>query len=150
MAHTYTNLLVHGIFSTKDRVPTIEADVKAEMLPVIGGIISNIKGKAYAINGMAAHLHILMSIPPSLSVAEAIQKIKANSSRWVHEKWPKRRAFAWQIGYAAFSVSKSNVPSVIKYIDTQEEHHRKITFQEELIGFLRKHDVGYDERYIWD
>jgi putative transposase len=146
MAHTYTNLLVHSIFSTKDRRPMIVPEIKAEMLPVIGGIIRNIKGKAYAINGTADHLHLLMSLPPSLSVSEAIQKIKANSSRWVHEKWPKHKVFGWQEGFAAFSVSKSNVPGVIKYIDTQEEHHRKMSFQEELIEFLQKHGVDYDER----
>ena len=150
MAHTYTNLLVHGIFSTKDRLPMIESEIKTELLAVIGGIIRNIKGRAYAINGTDDHLHMLVSIPPSLAVSEAMQKIKANSSRWVHEKWSKRKAFGWQEGYGAFSVSKSNVPGVIKYIDTQEEHHRKVSFKEEFIGFLQKHGIEYDERYIWN
>jgi putative transposase len=150
MAHTYINLLIHGIFSIKDRLPLIESEMKAELLPVIGGIVRNIKGKAYAINGTTDHLHILMSLPPSLSASEAMQKIKANSSRWIHEKWPKQKAFGWQEGYGAFSVSKSNVPDVIKYIDTQEEHHRKMTFKEEYISFLLKHDIDYDERYLWN
>lgn len=147
MGHTYTNLLVHGIFSTKDRMPLIGTEFKSELLAVMGGIVRNIEGKAYAINGTPDHMPV--SLPPSLSVAEAMQKIKANSSRWVHEKWPRLRAFGWQEGYGAFSVSKSNVPDVIKYIDAQEEHHRKISFQEELISFLKKHGIEYDERYIW-
>jgi len=84
-----------------------------------------------------------------VSISEALRFIKSNSSGWVHDKWPKRRAFAWQLGYGAFSVSKSNAPQVLNYIRKQEMHHRKATFKEELIDFLIKNDIDYDERYIW-
>jgi putative transposase len=149
MAHTFTNLLTHIIFSTKDRAPYIDAELKPEIHAYLGGMVREIKGKAYIINGTADHVHLLVSLPPTIALSEAMKIIKANSSRWVGDKWRSRRDFGWQTGYGAFSVSKSNVPGVIKYIQNQEEHHRKISFKEELIEFLRKHEIEYDERYIW-
>ena len=150
MAHTFTNLLTHIIFSTKDRTPYINAELKPEMHAYLGGMVRENKGKPYIINGTADHVHLLVSFPPTIALSEAMKILKANSSRWVSDKWKSRRDFGWQIGYGAFSVSKSNVPGVVKYIQNQEEHHRKITFKEELIEFLRKHEIEYDERYIWE
>ena len=92
---------------------------------------------------------MLVSLPPVISVSDALRFIKSNSSGWVHEKWPSR-PFAWQLGYGAFSVSKSNVPDILKYIANQKEHHRKVTFKEEFIDFLVENEIEYDERYIWD
>ena len=92
---------------------------------------------------------MLVSLPPTVGVADALRLIKANSSKWVHEAYPAHAEFAWQHGYAAFSVSASNAGDVMKYIAGQEEHHRRMTFQEELVLFLKKHGVKYDERYIW-
>ena len=102
------------------------------------------------INGTADHVHLLLRLPPTVSVSEAMRVLKTNSSRWIHEKWKSRRAFGWQIGYAAFSVSQSNASAVLQYIAAQEEHHRKVSFQQELVGFLKKHGIEYDERYIWE
>ncbi len=150
MAHTFTNLLTHIIFSTKGRAPSIDAELKPEIHAYLGGIIREIKGKAFIINGTADHVHLLISLPPTISLSDAMKVLKANSSRWVSDKWSTRRDFGWQIGYGAFSVSKSNVSSVIKYIQNQEEHHRKVTFKEELIEFLHKHEIEYDERYLWE
>ncbi|HVS80218.1 MAG TPA: transposase [Pyrinomonadaceae bacterium] len=93
---------------------------------------------------------MLISLPPVVSISEALRFIKANSSGWVRDKWPRRRTFAWQLGYGAFSVSKSNVPEVLKYIRNQEAHHRRVTFKDEFIDFLVKQEIEYDERYIWD
>ena len=109
-----------------------------------------LKGKALAINGMEEHVHLLVSLPPTISVSDALRFIKANSCKWVHAKWPQRSTFAWQLGYGAFSVSKSKVPEVVDYIRNQEEHHRKNNYQEEFLALLRKHGVEYDERYVWN
>ena len=91
---------------------------------------------------------MLISLPANVSVSEAMRFIKSNSSGWVHDKW--QRAFAWQLGYGAFSVSKSNVPEVLKYIAKQEAHHRRISFRDEFVDFLQKHEIQYDKRYIWN
>lgn len=150
MAHTFTNLLTHIIFSTKDRAPQIDAELKPELHAYLGGMIREVKGKAYLINGTADHVHLLVSLPPTVALSDALKVIKANSSRWVSDRWTARKNFRWQIGYGAFSVSKSNTAGVIRYIENQEAHHRKTTFQEEFLEFLRRHGIEYDERYIWE
>lgn len=150
MAHTFTNLLTHVIFSTKDRAPFINAELKEQLFPYMIGILRELKAKTLAINGVEDHVHLLFALPPSLSIADAMRVLKTNSSRWVHETWETRRTFGWQTGYGAFSVSQSNIVSVVEYIRGQEEHHRKMTFQEEFVIFLKKHGIEYDERYIWE
>jgi len=150
MAHTFTNLLTHVIFSTKDRLPHIDAELKAPLLAYMGGIVRELYGTAMTINGTADHVHLLVRLPPTISLADAMRVLKTNSSRWVHEKWPSHCAFAWQTGYGAFSVSQSNVASVVRYIAEQERHHRKVSFQEEFLAYLRRHGIDYDERYIWE
>ncbi|HLJ29853.1 MAG TPA: IS200/IS605 family transposase [Candidatus Angelobacter sp.] len=150
MSRTFLQLFVHIVFSTKGRAPLIVPDLKPELHAYLGGLMRELKGKAHAINGMENHVHLLVSLPPTLSLSDMLRFIKSNSCRWVHEKWPRRSSFAWQLGYGAFSVSKSNVPEVEDYIRNQEEHHRNLTFQEEFVSFLRKHEIEYDERYIWD
>ena len=148
MAHTAGNLLVHLIFSTKGRQPLIKPEIRDGMFAYMGGIVREIKGAALIVNGTADHVHMLIRIRPAQSVAEVTRIVKANSSRWAHDKFKAR--FAWQTGYASFSVSQSNLPAVIEYIAGQEEHHRKHTFQEELVAFLKKNGMEYDERYIWE
>jgi len=150
MSRTFTNLLTHLVFSTKDREPLIVPDLKPELYAYLGGLTRELKGKAYGINGTDDHIHMLISLPPVVSISDALRFLKSNSSGWVHDKWPRRRSFAWQLGYGAFSVSKSNVPEVLKYIRNQETHHRRVTFKEEFVDFLIKHEIKYDERYIWD
>jgi REP element-mobilizing transposase RayT len=142
--------MTHIIFSTKDRMPLIDSELKPELHAYLGGMVRELKGKAYSINGTADHVHMLVSLPPTIAISEALKMVKANSSRWASEKWRGRKIFGWQTGYGAFSVSKSNVSSVIKYIETQEEHHRNVSFQEEFIAFLKRHEIEYDERYIWE
>lgn len=150
MPHTSANLLVHLIFSTKQRHPSITPEIKPDLLAYMGGIIREMHGVALIVNATTDLVHILARIPPVCSVAEMARILKANSSRWAHEKWPGHRTFAWQTGYGAFSVSESSVPAVMEYIAKQEEHHRKKSFQEEYLEFLHKNRIAYDEKYLWD
>lgn len=147
MSHTYTNLLTHIVFSTKERLPLITNEIKSELFAYLGGLIKELKGKPIIINGMNDHVHILASLPPTISTAEAMRFIKANSSKWITQKFGK--PFEWQKGYGAFSVSRSNVDVIYKYIQNQEMHHQKFDFRTELIGFLHKNDVPFDEQFLW-
>lgn len=149
MAHTLTQLFIHIIFSTKDRSPCIDPEIRQELFAYLGGIVRQLKGRAVCINGTSDHVHILLEIPSSVCLADMPRILKTNSSRWVHLKWPSRSGFAWQAGYSAFSVSRSNVPAVSRYIARQEQHHRKTGFQEELIAYLKKHNIRYDDRFLW-
>jgi putative transposase len=148
MSHTSGNIVLHLIFSTQGRRPLIKLDFRADLFSYLGGIIREMHGTALIVNGTVDHVHMLVRIRPAHSAAEVARIAKANSSRWVHEKWDPK--FAWQTGYAVFSVSESNVADVTKYISEQEEHHRKHTYQEEFVAFLKKNNVPYDEKYIWD
>ena len=147
MSHTSGNILIHLIFSTQGRRPLIKPDFRADLFAYLGGIIREMHAAALIVNGIADHVHMLVRIRPVHSPAEIARVVKTNSSRWVREKWS--RDFAWQTGYGVFSVSGSNVATVTKYIAGQEEHHKKHSFEEELVAFLKKNHVAYDERYIW-
>ncbi len=149
MAQTFTHLLTHVIFSTKERRPLLKVEIRPRLLSYMGGIIRDLGGKALVINGTSDHVHLLVSMPATISVAEMMRIVKAKSSRWVREQFPAERTFAWQAGYGAFSVSHSRTEAVKEYIAGQEEHHRKVSFQDELLSFLRKQGIEFDERYIW-
>ena len=150
MAHTYTNILIHALFSTKDRQCWLTSEIREEVFRYLGGTLNELRGQSILVNGPRDHVHILFVQPRTLSIASVMEKLKANSSGWVKERWPDRRYFGWQTGYAAFSVSKSHVDQVKRYIGNQERHHRKVTFQEELLAFLKKHEIEYDPRYVFD
>ena len=150
MPHSFTHILVHYIFSTKDRKQYLTEDIRPRIFDYMGGIARNNDIQPQIINGVEDHVHMLVLLPKTLSIAKAIQLIKGGSSRWIHEEFPDLRHFAWQIGYGAFSVSLSNKENVVNYIKHQKEHHKKKTFKEEFIEFLKKHNIDYDERYIWD
>jgi len=150
MAHTYTDLLVHVIFSTKDRAPLLDAELKQRLFPYMGGIIHELGALPLLINGTTDHVHILLLMPSKTGLSEIVGKVKANSSGWVHREFPGKWAFAWQTGYGAFSVSHSQKQSVLDYIADQEEHHRKISLREEFVAFLKKHEIQYDEKYLWE
>jgi REP element-mobilizing transposase RayT len=150
MPSTYTNLLYHLVFSTKERRPFITPELQHELHPYRGGIILDARGVPLEIGGVADHVHILAKLPATLSIADALRLIKSNSSKWAGERPDVVRTFAWQEGYAAFTVSKSQVDIVREYIQNQEEHHRKKTFKQELVSLLKKNDIEYDEKYLWD
>jgi putative transposase len=141
MAHTYTNLLTHVIFSTKGRVPNMDDATREELHRYLGGAVRELGGKALIVNGTRDHVHMLLRLPAELSVAECMRKVKANSSGWVHRKWRERRGFAWQEGYAAFSVSESQAKQVTAYIAGQEEHHARVSFADEFAEFCRKNGI---------
>ncbi|MBI4851697.1 MAG: IS200/IS605 family transposase [Acidobacteria bacterium] len=149
MGQTYTNLIIHVIFSTKDRIEVIDPEMKPKLFAYMSGIIRNIKGKPLKINGISDHVHLLIQLSPTNSISQAVQTIKANSSRWIHENYPSKESFAWQTGYGAFSVSRSSVPIVFKYIENQEMHHQKLSFKDEFLTLLKKNDIEYDENFIW-
>jgi putative transposase len=136
------------IFSTQGRLPLIKPEFRNDLFAYLGGIIREMGGTALIINGTADPVHLLVRIRPAHSPAEIARVIKANSSGWVRTKW-SGASFAWQTGYGVFSVSESNVGAVTKYIATQEEHHKKHSFQHELLTFLKRNNVAYDEKYLW-
>ena len=150
MSHAYARLHYHIVFSTKERQTFIKPEIQSRLYAYMVGIVNNLGGVVEEIGGVEDHVHLLAFCPPKEALAEFIGKIKSNSSSWVHETWPERGAFAWQRGYGAFTVSESNADAVRQYIRDQEEHHRAMTFQEEFLALLRKHNVPYDERYLWD
>lgn len=149
MSHTYTRLLYHIVFSTNGRHALITEDWRADLHSYLGGIITNIEGKALSIGGVADHFHILASIPAKLSLSDAVRTIKSNSSKWAHET-KAIPVFQWQEGYSAFTVSESNRETVKRYIVNQEEHHRRMPYQDELVALLRKHGIEFDETTLWD
>jgi REP element-mobilizing transposase RayT len=149
MPNTYTNLLYHIVFSTKDREPTISSDIKGELYRYVGGIIRDEGGVQLEIGGIEDHVHILAKFKPSIAVSDMLRLIKANSSKWANSGKSKRR-FAWQEGFSAFSVSESRVAPVVSYIRNQVKHHQRQSFQDELIALLQRHGVQHDPRYLWD
>ncbi|HMD85580.1 MAG TPA: IS200/IS605 family transposase [Terriglobia bacterium] len=148
MAHTFASLYTHVIFSTKDRLPFLTAELRPDLLAYRGGIVRKLGGKLVDANARLDHVHCLLSLPPALAVADALRILKTNSSAWVHET-RRRAAFAWQAGYGAFSVSQSNVPAVVKYIRNQDQHHRRITFQEEFIPQPARGAVPHGSETDW-
>ena len=150
MAGKHISLLVHFVWSTAGREPWIGEDWREPLHAYVGGIMRNKNAKLLAAGGMNDHVHVYASLPSTVTIADFVSTIKSNSSRWVHESFPNRRGFAWQEGYGAFSVSKSEEEKVINYIRNQREHHRKRSFKEEYLDFLEKYEVDYDERYLWN
>ena len=149
MANTYTCLYYHVVFSTKGRRPYIQPAIAPRVWEYMGGVARAHKLTALQIGGVDDHAHALIMASPNVPPSKIAQFLKADSSKWMHETFASLSDFAWQEGYGAFTVSKSAVPTVIEYIRNQPEHHGKRTFQEEYLGLLRKHDVEYDERYLW-
>jgi putative transposase len=149
MAGKHISLLVHFTWSTAGREPWIDADWRKPLFAQIGGIMPNKKAKLLSAGGIYDHIHLYASLPSTLSIADFVGAVKANSSRWVHQQYRNARAFAWQEGYGAFSVSKSQEQRVIKYVLDQENHHRKRTFKDEFLTLLESHEIEYDQRYIW-
>ena len=149
MGHAYCNCLIHYVFSTKHRKQMLSRELRDRLRPYLGGIARSHGMKALGIGGTDDHIHVLISLPPTLSPAKAIQLLKGASSKWIHETFPTHVDFAWQEGYGAFSIGVSGIAETTAYLEGQEEHHRTRSFEEEFVGFLRKHHLEYDERYVF-
>jgi REP-associated tyrosine transposase len=149
MAHSYTCLLYHLVFSTKDREPWLQGELRPRLWEYLSGAVRGEGGFCILANGTADHVHLLVRLRQDKAVSDVLRAIKANSSGWIHAGFPKLRMFHWQEGYGAFTVSKSQMDPVRCYIAGQEAHHRKLTFQEEFLALLKAHEIEYDERYIW-
>ncbi len=142
--HSYVSCLMHVVFSTKDRRRLITPTMQSKLWPYLGGIARNNKMKALQVGGVEDHVHLLLSLPATLDVAKAVQLLKGNSSKWIHQTFPDQRGFEWQEGYGAFSIGVSGVADTIAYIENQAEHHRRVTFEEELAAILRKHALEFE------
>ena len=149
MSHTHTNLIYHIVFSTKDRQPLLGPHVRPRICRYLGGGIRGEGGIALIVNGTVDHVHILAKSHQDKAVADVVRAVKANSSGWIHRTFPKMRAFAWQVGYGAFTVSASQVEKARRYITNQEKHHRRRGFKEEYIALLKAHEIEFDEEELW-
>ena len=149
MAQSLSKLYIHIVFHVKNNKILIRTEDEEELYAYIGGIIKANESIPIKINGVGNHIHILAIMSKNLSLSKFVEEIKRNSSRWIKSKGDYYQFFAWQGGYAGFSVSQSIVSKVEKYIDNQKEHHRKQTFQAEYVKFLQEYNINFDEKYLW-
>ncbi|HET6428965.1 MAG TPA: IS200/IS605 family transposase [Phycisphaerae bacterium] len=145
---SYMSLYYHIVFSTKERRSFLSDQLLPRVVKYIGGIIRQMDGQLLEGDGMPDHVHLAAIMHPTCSIADFLRTLKTNSTRWIHETFSDMATFAWQEGYAAFTVSPSALPAVKTYIRTQKEHHREISFVDELKALLDKHGIEYDERYL--
>ena len=150
MANTYTQLYFHIVFAVKGRSNYISEQWKDELYKYISGIIANKDQKLMIVNGVPNHIHLLIGTKPNCNLSDLIRDIKANSSKWINEKKFTNFHFEWQTGFGAFTVSQSVVSNVIEYIKNQEEHHRKKTFKEEYVEFLKAYQIDFKDEYLFD
>jgi len=149
MAQSLSKIVIHVVFSTKNREPLLPQAVRADLFAYMVGILDSLNCVTIAINGVEDHIHALIIMSKTLSVSKMMEEMKGGSSRWLNSRDKTPKQFAWQAGYGAFSVSESSIPKVVDYISGQEERHKKMTFQDELISLLKNHKIPFDEQYLW-
>ena len=150
MSQSLSSVLVHLVFSTKNREPFISPTIETELHPYMATIFRELKSPSLAIDGTADHVHILFSLARVVTIADIVEEVKTSTSKWIKTKGREFRNFHWQRGYGAFSIGQSNVSTLRRYIRDQKQHHRRITFQDEYRKFLTSYGIDYDERYVWD
>jgi len=150
MPQSLSYLLTHIVFSTKDRTPLLEATVRPALHAYLATVARNMDCECFRVGGVADHVHLAVRLSRTITMAQLIEELKTSSSKWLKAQSPALAAFAWQRGYGAFSVGPSDLSALLHYIDTQEEHHRTRTFQDEYRAFLTKYGIEFDERYVWD
>jgi REP element-mobilizing transposase RayT len=150
MPQSLSSILIHLVFSTKNREPFITPAVEIELHPYMATIFRELKSPSLCIDGTADHLHVLFSLARVVTIADLVEEVKTESSKWIKTKGPEFRNFHWQKGYGAFSIGQSNVETLKRYIRGQKLHHQRVTFQDEYRKFLKSYGIDYDERYVWD
>ena len=150
MANTYSQLFYHVVFSTKERRNFIQQEIEKRIWEYIGGIARKHNLTSLGVGGIENHIHALTMAKPVIAPCKVPFWLKGGSSKWIHDEFSNLSLFNWQDGYGIFSVSKSQVPEVIRYIDNQSEHHKSQTFEEEYLSLLKLHGIEYDERYVFD
>jgi putative transposase len=150
MSQSLSNILLHIVFSTKNRAPLIRAEIEPELYPYLTSVCNACHCPAHTVGGTDDHVHLVCSLGRTVTTAELLEEIKKSSSKWIKAKGAPFDHFSWQAGYGAFSIGQSQLDAVRRYIAGQREHHRRRTFQEEFREFLAKYRVSYDERYVWD
>src|SRR5215510_14840581 len=150
MANTYSQIYIQTVFAVSNRQSLIKPDFKDELYKYITGIVTNQKQKLIAINGVADHVHILIGLRPAMALADLVREIKSDSSNFINEKKLVRGRFSWQEGYGAFSYGHSQLDQVIHYIQNQEKHHQRSSFKSEYLTLLRKFDIAFEEKYIFE
>ncbi len=150
MPQSLSYLLTHIVFSTKDRVPVLNAAVRPALHAYLATVARNADCECFRAGGVADHVHLAIRLSRTLTMAKLVEELKTSSSKWLKTQTPELAIFAWQRGYGAFSVGPSDLDALLLYIDNQEEHHRTRTFQDEYRAFLTKYGIEYDERYVWD
>ena len=150
MPQSLVKLLVHVVFSTKNRINLITPEIEDGLFGYMHGIVENNKSKLILANGTANHVHLLISLGKVISISELVGDIKRDSSVWIKDKNAKFSKFYWQEGYGAFSVGQTEVDVVMNYISKQKEHHKKKSFENEMRGFYRKYEIEFNEKYVWD
>ena len=148
MSDSYTNLLYHIVFSTKERRPLITPEYEERLYDYVGGTIRKLGGISLELNGTSDHIHLLAKLRPDCALSNVLRDLKANATGWMHDVFPSLKNFSWQRGYGAFTVSQSNVAAIRQYIARQKEHHRNISFRDEFIQFLKENEIAYDERFL--
>lgn len=150
MPQSLSSILIHLIWSTKDRSPWLEPGIREKAHAFIAGAVRQCDCEAYRVGGVADHVHLAVRLSRTVSVADLVKEVKTASTKWLKTQGPAYRDFYWQLGYGAFSVGMSQKEALLHYIDTQEEHHQNRSFQDEYRDFLTKYGIAYDERYVWD
>lgn len=150
MAQSLSLILIHVVFSTKDRVPLLDSSVRPSLYAYLASVARNADCECFRVGGVADHVHLAIGLSRTVTVAKLIEELKTSSSKWLKSQSPGLMRFAWQRGYGSFSVGPSDLNALVQYIDHQEEHHRTRTFQEEYRAFLTKYGIPFDERYVWD
>lgn len=150
MPQSLSSLLVHLVFSTKDREPLLSDEIRVDLHSYIGGIVADCGGTLLAAGSVADHIHLFVSHPRTISPADLVKEIKIGSSKWLKTRDPRFVNFHWQAGYGIFSISPGHRPDLERYIASQAEHHRVTSFQEEYRRLLTRNGVEWDERYVWD
>ena len=150
MPQSLVSLLVHVVFSTEHRANLIAPGIEADLFAFMAGVLKNHDSRLLAANGTANHVHLLIAQSKNIALSLLIQELKKSTSKWIKARGEKFKNFQWQDGYGAFSIGESNVPALKQYIAGQKEKHRKKSFENELVEFLRKYGIAYDEKYVWD